>query len=94
MKPTGADQQQTDEGENQRYEKKAAVTGLVAGAIVGAKELGVSAKDAAAAAAADGALKAAGQVGATAVESVRKAVSKPINGVKVVLKEPRLTKAA
>jgi hypothetical protein len=50
---------------------------------------GVSAEDAAAAAA-DGALKAAGEVGATAVGAVRKAVTKPINGVKVVLKEPEM----
>ena len=64
-----------------------AATGLVAGAIEGAKELGVSAEKAAAAAAA-GALKAAGEVGSTAVDTVRKAVSKPVNGVKVVLKEP------
>jgi hypothetical protein len=40
--------------------------------------------------AADGALKAAGQVGSTAVEAVRKAVTKPVNGVKVVLKEPEM----
>ncbi len=53
--------------------------------------MGVSAEDAAAAAA-DGALKAAGKVGSTAVETVRKAVTKPINGVKVVLKEPELAK--
>jgi hypothetical protein len=65
----------------------AAATGLVAGAIEGAKELGVSTEDAAAAAA-NGALKAAGEVGSTAVDTVRKAVAKPINGVKVVLQEP------
>jgi hypothetical protein len=39
-------------------------------------------------------LKAAGQVSSTAAETVRKAVSKPISGVKVVLKEPKLAKAA
>ena len=71
----------------------AAATGLVEGAIEGAKEMGVSAEDAAAAAA-DGALKAAGEVGSTAVGAVRKAVTKPIKGVKVVLKEPELAKAA
>ena len=67
----------------------AAATGLVEGAIEGAKEMGVSAEDAAAAAA-DGALKAAGRVGSTAVQAVRKALAKPINGVKVVLKEPKM----
>ena len=71
----------------------AAATGLVAGAIEGAKELGVSAENAAAAAA-GGALKAAGEVGSTAVDKVRKAVSKPINGVKVVLKEPEMAVSA
>jgi len=64
---------------------------FVEGAIQGAKELGVSAEDAAAAAA-DGALKAAGEVGSAAVDTVRKAVTKPIKGVKVVLKEPALAK--
>jgi hypothetical protein len=68
---------------------EAAATGLVIGAIEGAKKMGVSAEDAAAAAA-DGALKAAGQVGSTAVETVRKAVTKPVNGVKVALKEPEI----
>jgi hypothetical protein len=71
---------------------EAAATGLVIGAIEGAKKMGVSAEDAAAAAA-DGALKAAGQVGSTAVETVRKAVIKPANGVKVVLKEPEIGRA-
>ncbi|MCU0786590.1 MAG: hypothetical protein MUC91_00115 [Verrucomicrobia bacterium] len=69
----------------------AAATGLVVGAIEGAKEIGVSAEDAAAA---DGAMKAAGKIGKTAVETVRKAVTKPVHGVKVVLKEPPLAKAA
>jgi hypothetical protein len=64
-----------------------AATGLVRGAIAGAKELGVSAEDAAAAAA-SGALKAAGEVGSTALQTVRKAVSKPIAGVKLAPKEP------
>ena len=67
---------------------EAAATGLVAGAIDGAKELGIAIEQAAAAAA-DGALKAAGQVGSPAVSAVRKAVTKPINGVKVALKEGR-----
>ena len=66
---------------------EAAATGLVAGAIEGARELGVSAEDAAAAAA-HGALKAAGEVGSTVVETVRRAVRKPIKGVKLVLEEP------
>ena len=67
---------------------EAAATGLIAGAIEGAKELSVDA-EAAAAAAADGALKAAGQIGPTAVANVRKGVIKPVNGIKVVLKEAR-----
>jgi hypothetical protein len=67
----------------------AAATGLVAGAIEGAKELGVSAENAAAAAT-DGALKAAGEVGSTAVDRVRKAVTKPIDGIKGALKEPNM----
>jgi hypothetical protein len=68
---------------------EAAATGLVEGAITGAKELGVSAEDAASAAA-DGALKAAGKVGSTAVETVRKAVTKTAHGAKVVLKQPKV----
>jgi vacuolar-type H+-ATPase subunit H len=67
----------------------AAATGLVEGAIEGAKEIGASAEDAAAAAA-DGALKAAGKVGSTAVQAVSKAMTKPIKGIKVVLKEPEM----
>jgi hypothetical protein len=51
--------------------------------------LGVSAEDAASAAA-DGALKAAGKVGSTAVETVRKAVTKTAHGAKVVLKQPKV----
>jgi hypothetical protein len=39
-------------------------------------------------------LEAAGKVGSTAVQAVRKAVVKPIKGVKVVLKEPEFAKAA
>jgi hypothetical protein len=65
----------------------AAATGLVAGAIQGAGELGISAENAAAAAAA-GALKAAGEVGSTVFDTVRKVVTQPVTGVKVVLKEP------
>ena len=68
---------------------EAAATGLVIGAIEGAKKMGVSAEDAAAAAA-NGALKAAGQVGSTAVETVRKAVTKPVNGVMVELSKPEI----
>ena len=54
-----------------------------------AKEVGVSAEDAASAAA-DGALKAAGKVGSTAVETVRNAVTKTAHGAKVVLKQPKV----
>jgi hypothetical protein len=39
-------------------------------------------------------MKAAGEVGSTTVDTVRKAVTKPIKGVKIVLKEPELAKAA
>lgn len=70
----------------------AAATGLVMGAIEGARKMGVSAENAAAAAA-DGALKAAGQVSSTAVAVVRKAVSKPIYGVNGALKEPEVAPA-
>jgi hypothetical protein len=66
---------------------EAAATGLVQGAIAGAKELGVSAEDAAAAAA-SGALKGAGEVSSTALKTVRKAFTKTIHGVRVVAKEP------
>jgi hypothetical protein len=68
---------------------EAAATGLVEGAIESAKKLGINAEEAAAAAA-NGALKAAGQVGSTAVETVRKAMTKPLNGVKVELKKPEM----
>jgi hypothetical protein len=66
---------------------EAAATGLVDGAIEGAKKMGISAEEAAAAAA-KGAMKAAGQVGSTAVETVRRAVTRPVNGVTVALKKP------
>jgi vacuolar-type H+-ATPase subunit H len=65
----------------------------IVAAIKGAKELGVNAEDAASAAA-HGALKAAGEVGSTAVETVRQAVAKPSHGVKVALKEPELVVSA
>jgi hypothetical protein len=60
-------------------------TGLVQGAIHGAKERGVSVEEAAASAA-DGALKAAHQVSSAAFEIVRYAVTQTIYGVKVVMK--------
>jgi hypothetical protein len=66
---------------------EAAATGLVEGAIEGAKKMGISAVEAAAAAA-KGAMKAAGQVGSTAVETVRRAVTRPVDGVTVALKKP------
>jgi len=71
---------------------EAATTGLVVGAVEGARKMGVSAEDAAGAAA-DGALQAAGQVGSMAVATVRKAVSKPIHGVNVVMKDPEAAPA-
>jgi len=60
---------------------------LVTGSIEAAKELGVSAEDAAAAAA-HGALKAAEQLGSTALEVVRHCLTGTISGVKIVLKVP------
>jgi hypothetical protein len=60
---------------------EATATGLVEGAIESAKKMGINTEEAAAAAA-DGALKAAVQVGSTAVETVRKAVTRPVNGGK------------
>lgn len=51
--------------------------------------MAVSAEDAASAAAA-GALKAAGKIGSTAVETVRKAVTKPVQRVQIEGKEPEL----
>ena len=63
----------------------AAATGLVKGAIESAKKMGIDTEEAAAAAA-DGALKAVDHVGSTAAESVRKAMMRPVNGVKIELK--------
>ena len=63
-----------------------AATGLVQGAIAGTKESGVSAEDAAAAAA-SGALKAAGEVSSRALATVRNALIKTSQGVKVVTRE-------
>ncbi len=68
---------------------EAATTGLVEGAVHGAKEMGVSVEEAAAAAVA-GALQAAGKVGSTAVNAVRKAAAKPIHGVRAEAKAPTL----
>ena len=57
------------------------------GKIEGAKESGVSAEDAAPAAA-SGALKGADEVSSSALKTVREAFIKTIHGVKVVAKEP------
>jgi hypothetical protein len=65
-----------------------ASTGLVEGAIHSAKGISVSAEDAVSAVA-DGALKAAGKVGSTAVETVRNAVTKTAHGAKVALKQAK-----
>jgi hypothetical protein len=59
----------------------------VEGAIEGAKELGLSAEEAASAAA-TGAVKAAGELGGSAVTQVRNAVTGTISGVKVILQDP------
>ena len=56
-------------------------------AIAGAKEVGLSAEDAATAAA-TGALKGAGDISSTAVDQVRKVVTGTISGVKIGVKEP------
>jgi hypothetical protein len=61
--------------------------GAVEGAIAGAKEIGVDTAGAASAAA-NGALKAAGSVGTTAVDEIKRTLTGTIAGVKVVLKEP------
>jgi len=53
----------------------------------GGPERGLSAEDAATAAA-TGALKGAGEISSTAVDQVRKVVTETISGVKVVVKEP------
>jgi hypothetical protein len=59
----------------------------VQGAIAGAKEISLDTTEAASAAA-NGALKAAGEISSQAMQQVRKAVTGTIGGVKVVLKEP------
>jgi hypothetical protein len=64
-----------------------AAKGAVEGAIAGAKEMSLDVTESASAAA-NGALKAAGEIGAGAVTEVRKALTGTIAGVKVVLKEP------
>jgi hypothetical protein len=61
--------------------------GAVEGAIMGARDVGLTA-EAAAAAAATGALQGAGEVSTKAVEQVRDAVTGVVAGVKVVVKEP------
>ncbi len=65
---------------------EAVATGLVLGAIEGARKMGVSRREAAAAAA-DGALKAAYSLGSPAFESVQNAVTRSMHGVKVVMKK-------
>ena len=62
-------------------------TGLVAGAIERATTMGVN-REEAAAAAADGALRAANIAGSHAFEAVEKAVTRSIDGVQVVMKKP------
>ena len=65
----------------------AKVGGNLGSVAKGAKELGLSAEEAASAAA-TGAFKAAGEIGSTAPAQVRDAVTGTIAGVKMVLKEP------
>ena len=64
-------------------------TGLVLGAIEGARKMGVGRAEAAAAAA-DGALKAAHSLGSPTFESVQNAVTQSMHGIKVVMKKPEL----
>src|SRR5687767_11810025 len=66
---------------------EAVTTGLVSGAIESATKMGVS-REEAAAAAADGALRAADIFGSPAFEAVEKAVTQSIDGVQVVMKKP------
>ena len=68
---------------------EAVATGLVLGAIEGAKKMGVSRAEAAAAAA-DGALKAVHSLGSPAFERVRNAVTQSMHGIHVVMKKPEL----
>ena len=68
---------------------EAVATGLVAGAIEGARKMGVSRAEAAAAAA-DGALKAANSLGSQIFETVQNAVTQSMHGIKVVMKKPEL----
>jgi hypothetical protein len=68
---------------------EAVARALVLGAIEGAKKMGVSRAEAAAAAA-DGALKAAHSLGSPAFESVQHAVTQSMHGMKVVMKKPEL----
>jgi len=63
--------------------------GLVVGAIEGAMKMGVSRAEAAAAAA-DGALKAAHSLGSPAFETVQNALTQSMHGVKVAMKKPEL----
>jgi hypothetical protein len=63
--------------------------GLVLGAIEGARKMGVGRAEAAAAAA-DGALKAAHSLGSPTFESVQNAVTQSMHGIKVVMKKPEL----
>ncbi len=67
--------------------------GAVEGAIVAARDIGVSAEDAASAAG-TGALRAAGEVGLSAIDQVQGVLRKSISGVKVVLREPFQTRKA
>jgi hypothetical protein len=68
---------------------EAVARGLVVGSIEGARKMGVSRAEAAAAAA-DGALKAAHSLGLPAFETVQNAVTQSMHGVKVVMKKPEL----
>jgi hypothetical protein len=71
---------------------EAVARGLVVGSIEGARKMGVSRAEAAAAAA-DGALKAAHSLGSPAFESVQNAVTQSAHGIKVLMKKPELARA-
>jgi hypothetical protein len=69
---------------------QSAATGLIRGAILGAKEIGINLLDAAAAAAA-GALNAVGDVRSTAYQAILAAITQPIDGITVAPKVPAIS---
>ncbi len=74
-------------GRNVVLEKKFGSPPITNDGVTIAKEVGLSAEEAASAAA-TGAVKTAGELGGAAVTQVRNAVTGTISGVKVILREP------